>query len=79
MELLAATEAELQAHIASKRRVAVRERVREAERAAAAPEIDLGDIRPEPAMPPRGGNDQLSDAEVAMALDYMLAVAGGQP
>ncbi len=30
-------------------------------------------------MPPRGGNDQLSDAEVAMALDYMLAVAGGQP
>lgn len=54
LELLAATEAELQAHIASKRRVAVRERVREAERAAAAP--DLGDIRPEPAMPPRGGN-----------------------
>lgn len=55
LELLAATEAELQAHIASKRRVAVRERVREAERAAAAPEIDLGDIRPEPAVPPRGG------------------------
>lgn len=55
LELLAATEAELQAHIASKRRVAVRERVREAERAAAAPEIDLGDIRPEPAVSPRGG------------------------
>ena len=55
LELLAATEAELQAHIASKRRVAVRERVREAERAAAAPEIDLGDIRPEPAEPPRAG------------------------
>jgi hypothetical protein len=53
LELLAATEAELQAHIASKRRVAVRERVREAERAAAAP--DLGDIRPEPATPPRSG------------------------
>ncbi|MEY3080355.1 MAG: hypothetical protein RJA94_340, partial [Pseudomonadota bacterium] len=55
LELLAATEAELQAHIASKRRVAVRERVREAERGAAAPEIDLGDIRPEPAVSPRGG------------------------
>lgn len=52
LELLAATEAELQAHIASKRRVAVREREREAERAAAP---DLGDIRPEPAEPPRAG------------------------
>lgn len=52
LELLAATEAELQAHIASKRRVAVREREREAERAAAP---DLGDIRPEPAVPPRAG------------------------
>ena len=30
-------------------------------------------------MPPRGGNDKLSDAEVAQALDYMMALAGRQP
>ena len=55
LELLAATEAELEQHLASKRRVAVRERVREAEaeQAAAAAAPDLGDIRPEPAVPPR--------------------------
>lgn len=26
-------------------------------------------------MPPRGGNDQLSDSEVTLAVDYMLALA----
>ena len=51
LELLEATERELQQHIAAKRRVVVRE----PERASAAPppDLDLGDIRPEPAVPPR--------------------------
>ena len=51
LELLEATERELQEHIAAKRRVVVRE----PERASAAPppDLDLGDIRPEPAVPPR--------------------------
>jgi DnaJ-domain-containing protein 1 len=49
LALLAATEAELEAHIASKRRVVPRESA--ADRSAPPP--DLGDIRPEPAMPPR--------------------------
>ncbi|PZF77112.1 hypothetical protein DK847_07205, partial [Aestuariivirga litoralis] len=54
LELLAATEAELEAHIASKRRVVLRERTAEQARATASPPPDLGDIRPEPAAPPRG-------------------------
>jgi cytochrome c5 len=30
-------------------------------------------------MPPRGGNEKLSDAEVGAALDYMLALVRRQP
>ena len=85
LELLAATEAELEQHLASKRRVAVREREREreaeveAEHTAAAP--DLGDIRLEPAVPPRRAARQAkprrSFVPVMIPLLLMLLLGGG--
>lgn len=78
LELLAATEAELEQHIAAKRRVVVREPE------PAPPPPDLGDIRPEPAMPPRGRGAPPPGASrrsplfaYAIPLLLMFAVGGG--
>ncbi len=81
LELLAATEAELEQHIAAKRRVVVRE---PEPAAPPPPPPDLGDIRPEPAMPPRGrgapppGSSRRSPmVAFAIPLLLMFAVGGG--
>ncbi|MCA3560080.1 MAG: J domain-containing protein [Aestuariivirga sp.] len=79
LELLAATEAELQTHIASKRRLAVRGRGR-----AAAPLPDLGDIRPVPVTGPGGPGEkpaphrrQATRMHFAIPLVLVLLLGGG--
>ena len=79
LELLEATERELAEHLASKRRVVVRER--EAASNARPPDLDLGDIRPEPAMPPRAQaaarGKSRSRAPFAIPLVLMMLAGGG--
>lgn len=88
LELLAATEAELEAHLASKRRVAVRERAARAEQAEAGPPPpDLGEIRPEPvtkpagraAAPPARGRQKPRRSLFPFAIPVllMMAIGGG--
>ena len=78
LELLAATEAELEAHIASKRRVVLRERTAEQARATASPPPDLGDIRPEPAAPARAGpKPRRSVLPFAVPLLLVMLLGGG--
>jgi cytochrome c5 len=36
-----------------------------------------GVVTPNTEMPPRGGNTKLSDSEVRMAVDYMIAISTG--
>jgi len=78
LELLEATERELAEHIAAKRRVVVREQAPE----QAAPPPDLGDIRPEPAMPPKAkpagrARQPRSLLPFAIPLLLVMLVGGG--
>ena len=90
LELLEATERELAEHIAAKRRVALRERTGEGSGARSGgqaapppPEVDLGDIRPEPAVPPGGkpaparARRKPSLAPFAIPLVLMVLLGGG--
>ncbi|MCX7348174.1 MAG: DnaJ domain-containing protein [Alphaproteobacteria bacterium] len=79
LELLEATEQELAAHLATKRRVAVRERAAEQAAAASPPDLDLGDIRPQPAVPPqaRAAASRKSRSLFPFAIPLLLMFAIG--